>query len=81
MAKLTFKQQFLKHADQFQDCDGAYEFTINDTDFMLDQTYSGRTLLWFNGNELLAFSDDQDYEALADIAEFEATGTFHKETA
>jgi hypothetical protein len=48
---------------------------------MLDQTYSGRTLLWFNGNELLAFSDEQDYEALADIAEFEATGTFHKETA
>ena len=71
MAKLTFKRQFLKHADKFQDCDGAYEFTINDTDYTLDTTSSGRVLLWRDYGTLVAWTEDWDYAAVADIAEQE----------
>ncbi len=71
MAKLTFKHKFLTHAEQFQNCDGAYSFTINDCDYTLDTTSSGRVLLWRDYGTLIAWSEDCDYEALADIAEQE----------
>jgi len=68
MTKSKFIQQFLKHADKFQDVDGAYEFSINDNDYTLDTTSSGRVLLWRDYGTLVAWTEDWDYQAVAEIA-------------
>ena len=68
MTKSKFIQQFLKHADKFQDVDGAYEFSINDNDYTLDTTSSGRVLLWCDYGTLVAWTEDWDYAAMAEFA-------------
>ena len=68
MTKSKFIQQFLKHADKFQEVDGAYEFSINDIDYTLDTTSSGRVLLWYDYGTLVAWTEDCDYQAVAEIA-------------
>lgn len=68
MTKTTFVRQFLKHADAFQQVSGDYNFEIGDTEYILDAAYSGRILLWRDYGNLIAWTEDQDYEALAVIA-------------
>lgn len=68
MTKSKFIQAFLLEAKQFQDCDGAHEFYIDDIDYTLDTTSSGRVLLWRDYSTLIAWTEDWDYQALAEIA-------------
>lgn len=68
MVKSKFIQQFLKQSKLFQDCDGAHQFSINDIDYCLDTTSSGRVLLWRDYATLIAWTEDWDYQALAEIA-------------
>jgi len=68
MKNETFIKKFLKHSTEFQDCDGEYCFNIAGTDYMLDTTGSGRILLWRDYGTLVAWTEDMDYEALAQMA-------------
>jgi hypothetical protein len=68
MTKNTFIRQFLKHSREFQQVSGDYNFEIGDTEYILDAAYSGRILLWRDYGNLIAWSEDQDYEALAQMA-------------
>ena len=63
-----FVRKFLKHADEFQQVSGAYNFEIDDTDYTLDIADSGRILLWRDYSTLVAWTQDQDYQALAVMA-------------
>jgi len=72
MTEQSFIKKFLKHSEKFQDANGSYEFVIDGTDYILDTTSSDRILLWRDYGTLVAWTDDCDYEALAQQA-FEET--------
>jgi len=72
MTEQSFIKKFLKHSAEFQDADGAYEFAIDGTDYILDTTSTGRVLLWRDYGTLIAWAEDCDYQAFAQIA-FEQT--------
>lgn len=73
MTKSKFTQQFLKYSVKFQNVDGALDFSLLGIDWRFDSTYSGRILLWADGSELVAWSEDWDYATMAEFAYTYAT--------
>jgi hypothetical protein len=69
--KLTDKN-WAKIQDAFENTDGSYMFSVNDVEFELDITYSGRCILWLEG-EVIAYSYDGT-DDLRYTIEYESTG-------